>query len=150
MKDQLQKGGYQLHTFVYSVHYLLQQLHEQKLLKAGDISLYIVELLSEKFLEELFVSASGVDGTLEDVEKVKIKESKSKKAIPVFEYFGQYIDFRTSFFSLIAPVMRTLEHNPNMNKITSSEELLNRVSNTLLKNESVKGDDLLMFLYTVI
>ena len=24
MKDQLQKGGYQLHTFVYSVHFILQ------------------------------------------------------------------------------------------------------------------------------
>jgi len=77
-----------------------------------------VELLSDKFLQELFISSSGVDGTLEDVEKVKIKESKSKKAIPVFEYFGQYIDFRTSFFSLIAPVMKALEDNPNMNKIT--------------------------------
>ena len=44
--------------------------------------------MSDKFLEELFVSASGVDGTLEDVEKVKIKESKSKKAIPVFELFA--------------------------------------------------------------
>ena len=32
MKDQLQKGGYQLHTFVYSVHFILHQLHETKLL----------------------------------------------------------------------------------------------------------------------
>lgn len=109
-----------------------------------------MELLADKFLEELFVSASGVDGTLEDVEKVKIKESKSKKAIPVFELFAQYMDFRTSFFSLIAPVMKTLEENPSMSKITQSEELLNRVSTTLLKNDSVKGDELLMFLYTVI
>ena len=107
-----------MHTFVYSVHFILQQLHESKVLKPGDVSLYSVELLSEKFLEELFVSASGVDGTLEDVEKVKIKESKSKKAIPVFEFFGQYIDFRTSFFALIAPIMKTLEENPNMTKIT--------------------------------
>jgi hypothetical protein len=45
----------------------------------------MIDLLSEKFLEELFTSSSGIDGTLEDVEKVKIKESKSKKAIPVFE-----------------------------------------------------------------
>ena len=46
--------------------------------------------------------------------------------------------------------MRALEENPNMAKITQSEELLNRMSNTLLKNESVKGDELLMFLYSVI
>ncbi len=37
-----------------------------------------------------------------------------------------------------------------MTKITLSEELLNRLSNSLLKNESVKADELLMFLYTVI
>lgn len=117
MKEQLQKGGYQLHTFVFSVHFLLQQLHEMKLLKPGDISTYIVDMLGEKFLEELFKSNSGVDGTLEDIEKVKIKESKSRKAIPVFEMFSQYIDFRLSFFSLIAPVVSTLEENPTITKI---------------------------------
>jgi hypothetical protein len=68
----------------------------------------------------------------------------------VFEYFGQYIDFKSSFFSLIAPVMKSLEENPTIAKITQCEELLNRLSNTLLKNESVKGDELLMFLYTII
>ncbi len=57
-------------------------------MKAGDVSTEIIDSLSPKFLEELFISSSGVDGTLEDIEKVKIKESKSKKSIPVFELFA--------------------------------------------------------------
>jgi len=102
---------------VFSVHFLLQQLHEKKLLKTGDVSTHIVEMLGDKFLEELFNSNSGADGTLEDMEKVKIKESKSKKAIPVFEMFAQYIEFKQSFFTLIAPMVRTLEENPTITKI---------------------------------
>ncbi len=77
-----------MHTFVYSINYLLQHLHERKLLKAGDISTNLVDMLAEKFLEELLISNSGADEQLEDVEKVKIKESKSKKAIPTFEMFA--------------------------------------------------------------
>ena len=45
-------------------------------------------MLANDFLDELLTSNSGADGTLEDVEKVKIKESKSKKAIPIFEMFA--------------------------------------------------------------
>jgi hypothetical protein len=45
-------------------------------------------MLAETFLDELLKSNAGADGTLEDVEKVKIKESKSKKAIPIFEVFA--------------------------------------------------------------
>lgn len=59
IKDQLQKGGYQLHTFSYSIHNLLHQLHEQKLLKAGDVSTQIIDLLGDKFLEELFNTSAG-------------------------------------------------------------------------------------------
>lgn len=99
------------------MHFLLQQLHEKKLLKPGDVSTYIVELIAEKFLEELFSSNSGADGTLEDKERVRIKESKGNKSIPTFEMFAQYIDFKQSFFTLISPVVKTLEDNPTISKI---------------------------------
>ncbi len=119
IKDQLQKGGYQLHTFSYSIHNLLHQLHEQKLLKAGDISTQIIDLLGDKFLEELFNTSTGAQGdsSLEDREKVKIKESKTKKTIPTFELFSQYMDFKSSFFNLLAPIIRALEDNPNLTKL---------------------------------
>ena len=63
-------------------------MHEGNLLRPGDVSTDIVDLVADKFLEELFNSTTGVDGTLEDIEKVKIKESKTKKAIPTFEIFA--------------------------------------------------------------
>jgi hypothetical protein len=46
--------------------------------------------LGDKYLEELFNTSSGTQGdsTIEDREKVKIKESKSKKTIPTFELFS--------------------------------------------------------------
>ena len=135
---------------MYSVNFLLQGLHERKLLVPGDVSTGVVEMLGEKFLEELFTSNSGADGTLEDVEKVKIKESKSKKAIPTFEMFAQYIDFKQSFFALISPVVKTLELNPTINRISLCEELLGRLSPALLRNTSMTPQELLLFLYTLI
>lgn len=81
---------------------------------------------------------------------MKIKESKSKKSIPTFELFSQYMDFKSSFFNLLAPIIRALEDNPTITKLQLCEELLNRVSNTLLKNESVRTEELLLFVYTII
>ena len=66
-------------------------------------------------MEELFNVHK--DNQLEDVEKVKNKESKAKKAIPTYEILGQYIDFKKSFFVLIAPVIKALESNANISKI---------------------------------
>ena len=84
------------------------------------------------------------------MEKIRIKESKTKKAIPLFELFSQYIDFKQSFFALIAPVVTALEENPTITKIQQCEELLNRMSSSMLRNESIKADELLMFMYTII
>jgi len=81
---------------------------------------------------------------------VKIKESKTKKSIPTFELFSQYMDFKSSFFNLLAPVIRALEDNPTITKLQLCEDLLNRVSNSLLKNESVRTEELLLFVYTII
>ena len=60
------------------------------------------------------------------------------------------MDFKSSFFNLLAPVIRALEDNPTLTKLQLCEELLNRLSNSLLKNESVRTEELLMFVYTII
>lgn len=71
---------------------------------------------------------------LTDTQKKHIKESKARKAIPIFEVFTQYIDFKKSFLDLIAPIVKILEENPNFNRIHQCEELLNKISSQLLKN----------------
>ena len=83
-------------------------------------------------------------------ERKIIKESKLRKAIPIFEIMAQFTDFKTSFMHLLAPIINTLEHSPSVSKIQSCEDLLSRVSSSLLKNETVKGSQLLLFLYSII
>ena len=86
---------------------------------------------------------------LTDTQKKHIKESKAQKAIPIFEVLTQFIDFKKSFLDLIAPVMRVLEQNPSFNRIQQCEELLSHISSKLLLNETLTGDQLLVFLYSI-
>ena len=88
--------------------------------------------------------------TLTDTQKKHIKESKARKAVSIFEVFTQYIDFKKSFLDLIAPVMRVLEQNPTFNRIQQCEELLSHISTSLLRNETLTGDQLLVFLFSII
>lgn len=46
--------------------------------------------------------------------------------------------------------MKVLEENPNFTRIQQCEELLNRISTQLLKNVTLSGDQLLVFLYSIV
>lgn len=85
-----------------------------------------------------------------DTKKQHIKESKARKAMPIFEIYAQFINFKASFLDLIAPVTGILEQNPTFSRIQQCEDLLQRVSAALLKNESVSGAQMLVFLYSVV
>ncbi|CDW84473.1 small subunit processome component 20 homolog [Stylonychia lemnae] len=151
MNDLLTRG-YQLQTYIFTILFLLQQLVEKKILKNGMVSHRLLEITSEKLMDELFGELVNDDknASVEDQQKNKIKEAKGKKAIPIFEIFAQFIDFKKNFFTLIGPIIRSLEGNPSIGKIQQCEELLNRISSSIIKNESVRGDQLLMFMYSII
>jgi hypothetical protein len=83
-------------------------------------------------------------------ERKIIRESKARKAIPIFEVMSQFCDFQTSFMHVLAPIISTLERSPGFAKIHQCEALLSRVSSSLLKNETVKGAQLMLFLYSII
>ena len=70
--------------------YLLQQLSEKNLLKVGDVTSEIIELVSDKIMEELFgeLQSDERQNIVEDQQKSKIKEAKGKKAAPIFEIFA--------------------------------------------------------------
>ena len=87
---------------------------------------------------------------LTETQKKHIKESKARKAIPIYEVLTQYIDFKKSFLDLIAPIVKILEENPNFTRIQQCEELLNRISSQLLKNTTLSADELLVFLYSIV
>jgi hypothetical protein len=134
MQDLLTRG-YQLHVHLYTVHYILQALNTKKEvndaetagpivkssahLQPGQITTGIIKLMSDLLLRELFgdlleerLAADGIQSN-----KKHIKESKARKAMPIFEVFAQFIDFKTSFLDLIAPVIKILEENPNFGRI---------------------------------
>lgn len=88
-------------------------------LKPGQITTPMIKLMSDLLLRELFgdlleerLAADGIQSN-----KKHIKESKARKAMPIFEVFAQYIDFKASFLELIAPIVRILEENPNFGRI---------------------------------
>lgn len=160
MKTNLDRG-YQLHVFLYTVHYILNHLTQNASsgtvadhtvtigLQTGQITSELIQVTSDLLTREMFGDLYE-ERMLTDTKKKHIKESKARKAFPIFEVFAEYIDFKHSFLDLIAPVMRVLEENPNINKITQCEELLSKISNSLLKNKSLNGEQLLIFLYSII
>ena len=146
LHDNLTRG-YQLHVHLYTVHYVLNHLtganiDGEKLehrLEPGMITTPMIQAVSDLLMRELFGDLME-ERMLTDTQKKHIKESKARKAVPIFEVFTQYIDFKTSFLDLLAPIVKILEENPNFSRITQCEEVLNKISSQLLKNETLQGD----------
>lgn len=128
MKTNLDRG-YQLHVFLYTVHYILNHLTQNATsgtaadhtvtigLQTGQITSELIQITSDLLTREMFGDLYE-ERMLTDTKKKHIKESKARKAFPIFEVFAEYIDFKHSFLDLIAPVMSVLEENPNISKIT--------------------------------
>ena len=87
----------------------------------------MVNSMSDLLMRELFGDMME-EKMLTDTQKKHIKESKARKAIPIFEVLTQYIDFKKSFLDLIAPIVKVLEENPSFVRIQQCEELLNKIS----------------------
>ena len=56
------------------------------------------------------------------------------------------MDFRDSFLELIQPIVKVLEDNPSHSAIQMTEDLLARIANCVLKNDSISGAKLLPFM----
>lgn len=52
--------------------------------------------------------------------------------------------------TILAPIIRVLQESPSISKISQCEELLARMSTSLLKNKTVEGAQLLTCLYSII
>jgi len=46
--------------------------------------------------------------------------------------------------------MEILDQNPSSQKISHCEELLNRIATSLMKNKTVKGEQILVLIYSVV
>jgi len=121
-------------------------------MKPGQVTTQMTKLLSPLLLSELFgellEERKAADGR--ETAKKHIKESKARKAMPIYEVLAQFIDFRTSFVDLIQPIVKILEENPTHSQMSLTEELLARVANSVLKNKSITSAKLLPFLKQII
>jgi len=82
--------------------------------------------------------------------KKHIKESKARKAMPIYEVLASFMDFKKSFLELIQPIVKVLEDNPTHEKMQLIEDVLARVANSVLKNKTITGPKLLPFLRQII
>lgn len=115
----------------------------------GSISSRVIDLNIDILLSELFGDMNVEKSNAQGNELKLIKESKVRKAVPVFEILAEYVDFRTTFLSLLAPVIKVLDESPSFSKIQQCEDLLSRLSTSLLRNKTVDGSQLLLFLYSI-
>lgn len=105
-----------MHVFLYTVHYLLNHLTQRSEsgtvadhsvtygLQTGQITSELIQLMSDLLIREMFGDLYE-EKLLTDTQKKHIKESKARKAHPIFEVFAEYIDFNQSFLDLISPVV---------------------------------------------
>lgn len=128
-----------MHVYLYTVHDLLGKLSEENLLSPGVINKRIIDLNIEILLSEMFGEMNEQKANDQNNEQKLIKEAKSRKAMPIFEILAEFVDFKTNFLSLIAPIIKVLDESPNFNQIHQCEELLNRISSSLMKNKTVEG-----------
>lgn len=66
--------------------------------------------------------------------------------MPVYEVLAQFCDFKHSFLELIQPIVKVLEENPTHQAMAMTEELLQRVAQSILRNISISAKELLPFL----
>lgn len=110
----------------------------------------MIDLNMDILLSELFGELDEEKSNIQNNSRTIIKESKARKAIPIFEIMAQFTDFKSSFMHLLAPIINVLECSPGFGKIQQCEDLLSRVSASLMKNKTVGGSQLLLFLYSII
>ena len=113
MQNNLTRG-FQLHVYLYTVHYIFNYLKDQ--MKSGQVTTQMIQIMSPLLLREMFGDLLE-EREASDAQKKHIKESKARKAMPIYEVFAQYIDFKSSFLELIQPIVKVLEDNPNHSAI---------------------------------
>jgi len=69
----------------------------------------MINLNTDILLSELFGELNAEKDNTQNNDLKLIKESKNRKAIPIFEIFAEYTDFKSSFMNLLAPIINVLD-----------------------------------------
>lgn len=166
--DELQNGlrkGYQRHVKSFTLHHLLDSLVKEGHVKIGQLDHCLdsaimrgdktglswgksSQAITSILMDELF-GKLGYEKDIEGTSMVKIKETKSKRALQSYEILTQYIDFENSFIRLVTPVLNRADAMTKPNHLKKCEEILAIISSNILKNSSVKAESLLIILYSI-
>lgn len=100
-------------------------------------------------MDELF-GRLGAEKELEGVNYLKIKETKSKRALKTYEILSQYINFENTFIKFVTPILSKADSFFKSSSIKKLEEILAIISTNILKNSSVTAESLLIILFAII
>ncbi|KAI1003796.1 U3 small nucleolar RNA-associated protein 20 [Podosphaera aphanis] len=136
--------GYQLHVLSYTMHSLLVAITSDY--TPGDLD-YCLPSIVAIIMDDIF----GVTGQEKDAEDYvsRMKEVKSSKSHDSMELIAKTVSI-TRLITLVRPIQALLMENLNIRMVRKIDELLNRISNGLLKNSAAASRDSLVFCYEVI
>ncbi|SZF02961.1 unnamed protein product [Blumeria hordei] len=136
--------GYQLHVLSYTIHSLLVATISEY--RPGDLD-YCLPSIVAIIMDDIF----GVTGQEKDADEYisKMKEVKSSKSHDSMELIARTISL-TLIVDLIRPIQVLLNEKLNLRIVRKIDELLNRISNGLLKNPATACRESLVFCYEII
>jgi U3 small nucleolar RNA-associated protein 20 len=136
--------GYQLHVLSYTMHQILVATTPEY--APGDLD-YCLPSIVAIIMDDIF----GATGQEKDAEEYvsKMKEVKSSKSQDSMELIAKTATL-SRLTDLVRPIQVLLKEKLNLKMVRKIDELLNRISNGLLKNSAAQNRDSLIFCYEVI
>ncbi|KAE9381878.1 HEAT repeat protein-like protein [Stipitochalara longipes BDJ] len=136
--------GYQLHVLSYTMHSILVATTPEY--APGDLD-YCLPSIVAIIMDDIF----GATGQEKDAEEYvsKMKEVKSSKSHDSMELIARTATL-SRLTDLVRPIQVLLKEKLNLRMVRKIDELLNRISNGLLKNSAAHSRDSLIFCYEVI
>jgi U3 small nucleolar RNA-associated protein 20 len=136
--------GYQLHVLSYTMHSILVATIPEY--APGDLD-YCLPSIVAIIMDDIF----GATGQEKDAEEYvsKMKEVKSIKSHDSMELIARTATL-SRLTDLVRPIQVLLKEKLNLRMVRKIDELLNRISNGLLKNSAAHSRDSLIFCYEVI
>ncbi|CAG8979946.1 hypothetical protein HYALB_00012960 [Hymenoscyphus albidus] len=136
--------GYQLHVLSYTMHSMLVATTPEY--APGDLD-YCLPSIIAIIMDDIF----GAIGQEKDAEEYvsKMKEVKSSKSHDSMELIAMTATL-SRLTDLVKPIQALLKEKLSLKMVRKIDELLNRISNGLLRNSAAQSRDSLIFCYEVI
>ncbi len=143
LRGALNRGS-QLHVLSYTMHTILVAVIP--LYQPGDLD-YCLTSIVAIIMDDIF-GAAGMEKDQEEYVS-KMKEVKSSKSQDSMELIARTATL-SHLTALVKPIQTLLKEKLNLKMVRKIDELLNRITNGLLRNAAADSRDSLIFCYEVI